>query len=94
MELEDELIKTLDKSNGYCEHLIFALALLNTENGIAGIERYIQAKADAQREKLDIIRFETVRFGWAFAAIAWLDKLNDTNRLEKTLHFRMHLRKT
>lgn len=51
IELEDELIETLDKSNGYCEHLIFALALLNTENSIAGIERYIQAKANAQREK-------------------------------------------
>jgi len=86
VELEDELINTLVKDRIYCEHLIFSLAFLNTENSIASIEKHIHLETDSLRENFDLNRIERVSFDWAIAAIGWLDKLNKTTRMEKTLH--------
>jgi len=85
VELEDELINTLHKDPFYCEHLFFALAFLNTEKGIAGIERHIQLQTDYLKEKFDLIRIEKMRFDCAVATLGWLDKQNNTNRVERAL---------
>lgn len=85
MELEDELINVLHKNPIYCEHLIFALSLLNTEKSIDGIEKHIQLQTDSLKVKFDILRIETMRFESALVALGWLDKQNKTNRAEKSL---------
>jgi len=85
VELEDELINTLHKSPSYCEHLIFALAFLNTDKSIAGIEHHIQLQTDYLKKKFDLNRIEQMRFDCAVAALGWLDKQNNTNRVEKSL---------
>ena len=41
------LFGTLHSTLIYCEHLIFALALLNTENSIVSIESHTQLETDA-----------------------------------------------
>jgi hypothetical protein len=86
VELEDELIKTLNNTPTYCEHLIFALAFLNTENSIGSIESHIQLETDSLKENFQFLRIDIVSFDWAFAALSWLDKLNKTNRIENALH--------
>lgn len=85
VELEDELINTLHKTTVYIEHLIFALTLLNTEKSIGSIESFIQLKTDSMRKNFDWLRLDIMGFDWAIAAIVWLDKQNNTNKIEKTL---------
>jgi len=86
VQLEDELINTLHMAPMYCEHLIFALAFLNSENSISSIERHIQLETDSLKKNFDINRIDRVSLDWAIVALGWLDKVNKTNRIEKTLH--------
>lgn len=86
LELENELINTLHNSPIYCEHLIFALTFLNTETSISSIERHIQFRTDSLKEKFDFINIERMGFDCALVALGWLDKLNKTSRLERSLH--------
>ncbi|NBW38400.1 MAG: hypothetical protein EBR30_25925 [Cytophagia bacterium] len=84
--LEHELINTLRNTPFNSEHLIFGLAFLNTESSISSIESYVELETDSLKENFQLDRIDWLSFDWAIAALTWLDKTNNTNRIEKTLH--------
>lgn len=68
-ELEEDLIQLMKYNASYCEHLIFALTLLDVE--VKVLEEYIIDQV-RKSEKLSITAIESISFGVALAARDWL----------------------
>jgi len=73
-ELEEDLIQLMKYNASYCEHVIFALTLLNAEAKV--MEEYITDQI-RKSEALSVMDLERFSFAWAMAALDWLsDKKN------------------
>lgn len=68
-ELEEDIIQLMKYNASYCEHLIFALTLLDAE--VKVLEEYITDQVK-KSEKLSITAIESISFGIALAARDWL----------------------
>ncbi|MFD0997851.1 DUF6000 family protein [Ohtaekwangia kribbensis] len=79
-ELEEDLIQLMKYNASYCEHLIFALTLLDVE--VKVLEEYITDQVK-KAERLSITAIESISFGIALAARDWLcDKKGVTSANE------------
>jgi hypothetical protein len=68
-ELEEDIIQLMKYNASYCEHLIFALTLLDAE--VKLLEEYITDQVK-KAGKLSITAIESISFGVALAARDWL----------------------
>lgn len=85
--LEKDLQTKMRQTPNHCEHIIFALCLLNTEQSSNIIQEFVHTEIEKILKDFDFIKtifeIEKISFTWALAGISYLDSINQTNHLKE-----------
>lgn len=87
VHLETVLHIKILQSPVYCEHIIFGLCLLNTNQSINIIQDFLQTEMEKILKDFDFLEalfeIDKISFTWALAGISYLDSINQTNHLKE-----------
>ena len=93
LELENELIRYVHRHSVYCEHAIFNLMLLNSDDSVSAIKEYVISqlqlivnllKGNEEFKAIDI--FERNSIADSFDALNYLDSINSTTNYTDIIH--------